>query len=170
MNNLAITLPDVTLTIITSATGTLTTETSGASITMSNIPDFDGGDDANFDHGGPLSAASTDLAVDFSNFNNLAAGEPGVVNTCVNADGFCGLLPALSLDGFRYTLEGTPTADGGDTYTLRVQTANKSYYEVDFTTASVSSSKNVPAMGTFGLIALFGGLIAVAARLRRRVA
>ena len=170
LNNLAITLPDVTLTIITSASNTLTTETSGASITMSNIPDFDGGDDANFDHGGPLSAASEELAVDFSNFNNLAAGEPGVVNTCVNPDNFCGLLPALSLDGYRYTLEGTPSADGGDTYTLRVQTANKSYYEVDFTTASVSSSKNVPAMGTFGLIALFGGLIAVAAKLRRRVA
>jgi hypothetical protein len=30
--------------------------------------------------------------------------------------------------------------------------------------------KNVPAMGAFGLAALFGGLIAVAARLRRRVA
>ena len=105
LNNLAITLPDVTLTIITSASNTLTTETSGASITMSNIPDFDGGDDANFDHGGPLSAASEELAVDFSNFNNLAAGEPGVVNTCVNPDNFCGLLPALSLDGYRYTLE-----------------------------------------------------------------
>lgn len=32
-----------------------------------------------------------------------------------------------------------------------------------------ASSKNVPAMGAFGLAALFGGLIAVAARLRRRV-
>jgi hypothetical protein len=30
-------------------------------------------------------------------------------------------------------------------------------------------SKNVPAMGAFGLAALFGGLVAVAARLRRRV-
>lgn len=33
-----------------------------------------------------------------------------------------------------------------------------------------ASSKNVPAMGAFGLAALFGGLVAVAARLRRRVA
>lgn len=31
------------------------------------------------------------------------------------------------------------------------------------------SGKNVPAMGAFGLAALFGGLVAVAARLRRRV-
>ena len=44
---------------------------------MSNIPDFDGGDDANFDHAGPLSAEnSEELAVDFSNFNN------GVVQSC----------------------------------------------------------------------------------------
>jgi hypothetical protein len=34
---------------------------------------------------------------------------------------------------------------------------------------SGESGKNVPAMGAFGLVALFGGLIAVAARLRRRV-
>lgn len=48
----------------------------------------------------------------------------------------------------------------------------------DFTFARVNlqrsiatdSSKNVPAMGAFGLAALFGGLVAVAARLRRRVA
>jgi hypothetical protein len=32
-----------------------------------------------------------------------------------------------------------------------------------------NAGKNVPAMGAFGLAALFGGLIAVAARLRRRV-
>jgi hypothetical protein len=36
--------------------------------------------------------------------------------------------------------------------------------------SSVVSGKQVPAMGAFGLAALFGGLIAVAARLRRRVA
>ena len=34
---------------------------------------------------------------------------------------------------------------------------------------AVDDSKNVPAMGAFGLAALFGGLVAVAARLRRRV-
>lgn len=34
---------------------------------------------------------------------------------------------------------------------------------------AASGSKNVPAMGAFGLAALFGGLVAVAARLRRRV-
>jgi hypothetical protein len=174
LDYLNITLPDVNLTIITSATNTLYTETSGASISIYpklilGQAGVDGGDDANFDIGGPLSENSTVQVVDFSPFNNLAAGEPGVVTSCVNVDNFCGVLPALSLDGFRYTLEGTPTADGGDTYTLRVQTANFSYYEVEFTTASISSSKNVPAMGTFGLIALFGGLIAVAARLRRRV-
>ena len=32
-----------------------------------------------------------------------------------------------------------------------------------------NTSKNVPAMGAFGLAALFGGLVAVAVRLRRRV-
>ena len=34
---------------------------------------------------------------------------------------------------------------------------------------SYAEGKQVPAMGAFGLAALFGGLIAVAARLRRRV-
>lgn len=34
---------------------------------------------------------------------------------------------------------------------------------------SAANAKNVPAMGAFGLAALFGGLVAVAARLRRRV-
>jgi len=36
-------------------------------------------------------------------------------------------------------------------------------------TLLASDAKNVPAMGAFGLAALFGGLVAVAARLRRRV-
>jgi hypothetical protein len=170
LNQLAVTLPDTVLTIITSATGTLVTETSGASFSINNVPNLDGGDDANFDSGGPLANGATDYALDFSEFNAL--GTPGVVNTCVNADNYCGLLPTLSLDGVRYTLEGTPTEAGGDVLTLRVQSSNGSYYEVELTTALAAedNSKNVPAMGTFGLVALFGGLIAVAAKLRRRLA
>lgn len=170
LNQLAVTLPDLTLTIITSSTGTLVTETSGASLSINNVPNLDGGDDANFDFGGPLSAGAEEYALDFSAFNPL--GDPGVVNTCVNADNFCGLLPSLSLDGVRYTLEGSPTEAGGDVLTLRVQTGNGSYYEVEMITAVAASegSKNVPAMGTFGLVALFGGLVAVAAKLRRKLA
>lgn len=171
LNQLAITLPDTTLTIITSLTGTLVTETSGASLSINNVPNLDAGDDANFDFGGPLSDGATEYAIDFSSFNAL--GTPGVVNTCVNADNFCGLLPTLSLDGVRYTLEGSPTEAGGDVLTLRVQTANGSYYEVEMITAVAASendSKNVPAMGTFGLVALFSGLIAVSAKLRRKSA
>jgi len=169
LNQLAVTLPDLTLTIITSSTGTLVTETSGASFSINNVPNFDAGDDANFDVGGPLSAGATEYALDFSAFNAL--GTPGVVNTCVNADNFCGLLPTLSLDGVRYTLEGSPTEAGGDLLTLRVQTGNGSYYEVEMVTAVASEgSKNVPAMGAFGLIALFSGLVAVGAKLRRKTA
>lgn len=62
------------------------------------------------------------------------------------------------------------TADGID--------VGKAQSFTDFSFARVNlqrsiatdSSKNVPAMGAFGLAALFGGLVAVAARLRRRVA
>ena len=49
----------------------------------------------------------------------------------------------------------------------------QSYSEYDFASieqsVSNTNAKNVPAMGAFGLAALFGGLVAVAARLRRRV-
>lgn len=49
----------------------------------------------------------------------------------------------------------------------------QSYSEYDFASVQQSgggtNGKNVPAMGAFGLAALFGGLVAVAARLRRRV-
>jgi|GEM_PF-725409 len=178
LNNLTLSLPDTTLTILTSATGVLTTLAQGASITITDIPVFDGGLDDNFDVGGALGSqgnvTATDAAynLDFSTFNNLPAGDPGVVVSCVNTvDSFCGLLPSLALDALRYTIEGTPTANGGDTFILRAQSWNNSYYEIVFTTAEVDGgSKNVPAMGTFGLIALFGGLVAVSAKLRRRVA
>lgn len=178
-----ITLADQTLTIITGQTGTLVTETSGAEIKINHASadlQVDGGDDSNFDIGGPLSAGNTVETLDFSTFNNIAAGDTnGPVLSCTNVDGYCGLLPALSLDGVRYTLEGTPSPAGGDTLTLRVQTSNNSYYEVELVTGPIiqaqvqtqeGDGKNVPAMGTFGLVALFGGLIAVAAKLRRRLA
>jgi hypothetical protein len=49
----------------------------------------------------------------------------------------------------------------------------QSFTMYDFTSVEQSGGgtqgKNVPAMGAFGLVALFGGLVAVAARLRRRV-
>jgi len=173
MDLLSAQLPDTTLTIITGSDANgplfLTTETAGAGIRLSDTNVTDGGDDANFDQGGPLSANGLAELIDFSTFNDLGAGAPGVVDTCVNASGYCGLLPSLNLDGVRWTVEGTPTASGGDTFILRAQTSNKSYYEVSIVTAAVSG-KNVPAMGAFGLVALFGGLVAVAARLRRRVA
>ena len=173
MDLLSAQLPNTTLTIITGADAngplTLTTETAGAAIRLSDTNVTDGGDDANFDQGGPLSANGLAELIDFSTFNDLGAGAPGVVDTCVNVSGYCGLLPSLNLDGVRWTVEGTPTASGGDTFILRAQTSNKSYYEVTIVTAAVSG-KNVPAMGAFGLVALFGGLVAVAARLRRRVA
>jgi hypothetical protein len=172
---LSVQLPDLKLTIITGADATtgetlfLVTETAGAAIRLSDKNVTDGGDDANFDQGGPLSDNGLAELIDFSTFNNISAGAPGVVDTCVNASGYCGLLPSLNLDGVRWTLEGTPTTNGGDTFVLRGQTSNFSYYEITLETAAVVG-KNVPAMGAFGLVALFGGLVAVAARLRRRVA
>ena len=57
-------------------------------------------------------------------------------------------------------------------------TPGKAYSQQDFAFNHVTSqdavlegtaAKNVPAMGAFGLAALFGGLVAIAARLRRRV-
>ena len=49
----------------------------------------------------------------------------------------------------------------------------QSYSEYDFASieqsVSKTNAKNVPAMGAFGLAALFGGLVAVAGRLRRRL-
>lgn len=169
LDELSIQLPDMTLTIITGATETLTTDTAGAALRLSDTNVVDSGDDANFDQGGLLSANGLAELIDFSTFNDIGAGAPGVVDTCANASGYCGLLPSLNLDGVRWTLEGTPSSSGGDTFILRAQTSNKSYYEVEFVTAAVAG-KNVPAMGAFGLAALFGGLIAVAARLRRTVA
>jgi|MDSY01.1.fsa_nt_gb hypothetical protein len=174
-----ITLPDYTLTIITGETTTLITETSGAEIKINHASadlQADGGDDANFDVGGPLSALNVVETLDFSTFNNISIGDTdGPVLNCVNSAGYCGLLPALSLDGVRYTIEGTPSEAGGDTLTLRVQTSNNSYYEIEMITgpiiqAQLGGAKNVPAMGTFGLVALFGGLVAVAAKLRRKLA
>ncbi len=54
--------------------------------------------------------------------------------------------------------------------------AAQSFTSYDFSTVvsqdfelAAADAKNVPAMGAFGLAALFGGLVAVAARLRRRV-
>ena len=169
LDELYIRIPDTMLTIITGATTTLVTTTAGASLRVSDANVVDGGNEANFDSGGTLADGSTAELVDFSTFNNFLAGDPGVVDSCADGAGNCGLLPALSLDGTRFTLEGTPTSSGGDTFILRVQTSNTSYYEVEFVTAAVQG-KNVPAMGAFGLVALFGGLVAVAARLRRRVA
>ena len=169
MDLLSVQLPDMTLTIITGPTETLITETAGAAIRLSDKNVIDGGDDANFDQGGPLANNGLAELIDFSTFNDIGAGALGVVDSCVNASGYCGNLPSLNLDGVRWTLEGTPTANGGDTFILRAQTSNKSYYEITLVTAAVTG-KNVPAMGAFGLVALFGGLVAVAARLRRRVA
>lgn len=52
-------------------------------------------------------------------------------------------------------------------------TFNRSQYSTvlssSFTPSVDDLGKNVPAMGAFGLAALFGGLIAIAGRLRRRV-
>jgi len=169
LDELSIQLPNLNLTIITGESETLSTDTAGAALRISDTNVVDSGNDANFDQGGTLASAGLAELVDFSTFNDIGAGAPGVVDTCTNASGYCGLLPSLNLDGVRWTLEGTPSASGGDTFILRAQTSNKSYYEVQFVTAAVIA-KNVPAMGAFGLVALFGGLVAVAAKLRRRVA
>jgi len=157
LDSLSVTLPDLVLTIIDGPTTTTQVQASGASLSMGNIPHFDGGADSNFDVGGPLSAASAQIEADFSTFNALAAGQPGVVKQCTDATGTvpptggstgtCTLLPALNLDGVRYTLEGTPSTSGGDVLTLRVQTSNNSYYVLELTTAI--AGKNVPVPGLF---------------------
>lgn len=157
LHQLAMTFADQNLSILDAAPpNNLVTTTSAGSLSIDTIPDVDGGDDANFDVGGPLSAASAVQVVDFSQFN--AVGTPGPVVTCTDTTGNCNLLPGLSLDGVRYTLEGAPGGVCNDNYTLRVQTGNNSYYEVAIATAPIVNTKNVPvpAMFIYLTLALMG--------------
>lgn len=161
LHQLAVTFADQTLSILDAAPpNNLVTTTSGGSLSIENIPNVDGGNDANFDVGVPLvlplPATPPPRVVDFSQFN--AAGTPGPVLTCTDTTGNCGLVPGLNLDGVRYTLEGTPGGVCNDSYTLRVQTDNNSYYEVAITTAPIVNSKNVPvpAMFIYLTLALMG--------------
>ncbi len=149
LHNLAMTFSDQKLDILDAAPpNNLVATTSGGSLNIDNVANIDGGNDANFDVGGLLSAGSAVQTVDFSGFG--PAGAPGSpVVTCTDTTGNCALLPGLNLDGVRYTLEGTPTAACTDSYTLRVQTSNNSYYEVDFTTAPIVNTKNVPVPALF---------------------
>jgi hypothetical protein len=112
-----------------------------------------------FDVGGSLDANTSIVAGAFSKFDG------GVVTSCVGVSGNCGLLAGLNLHPTRYTIEGTPAA--GAVLTLFAQTSNKSFYEVEITLGDEvgTGGKNVPAMGAFGLIALFIGLIGVARKL-----
>lgn len=135
-------------------------ESSKGQITLSG-PQNDGGFAADFDAGNPLSQGNTISVGAFSRFDG------GIVTSCVDQTGNCGLLGGLNLNPVRYTISGTPGV--GEQLTLKVQTDNTSYYEVVLTLGNeVSDSKNVPAMGAFGLTALFAGLLAVASRLRAR--
>ena len=157
LHQLALTFADQTLSILDAAPpNNLETTTSGGSLSIENIPNVDAGDDANFDVGGLLSAGSAVQTVDFSQFN--AVGNPGPVVTCTDTTGNCNLLPGLNLDGVRYTLEGTPGGVCNDSYTLRVQTGNNSYYEVAINTAPIVNTKNVPvpAMFIYLTLALMG--------------
>ena len=147
--NLAVTFADQRLDILDAAPpNNLVTTTSGGSLNIDNVANIDGGNDANFDVGGLLSAGSAVQTVDFSQFG--AAGVPGSpVVTCTDTTGNCTLIPGLNLDGVRYSLEGTPSGVCNDAYTLRVQTSNNSYYEVAISTAPIVNSKNVPVPALF---------------------
>ena len=164
---LAITFSDQRIDILDAAPpNNLVTTTSGGSLSITSPSNLDGGDDANFDRGGPLGTGNTDLTVDFTQFG--AAGAPGSpVVTCTDTTGNCLAIPGLNLDGVRYTLEGTPSGVCSDNYTLRVQTDNNSYYEVDITTSPIVNSKNVPVPAIFIYLTLaFMGLAGV--KLSRR--
>ena len=177
LDELAITLPDLQLQIIDGPGPTIiTVETEGASLSTEDIPHFDGGGDANFDFGTslddelPPNNVATFQTIDFSLFNNILGGDPGVVKSCTDSTGNCALLPSLSLDGVRYTLEGTLTATGGDSLTLRVQTSNTSYYEVALVTGGLAvPGKNVPVPAPFIYLTL-AALAAVGVRLSRKAA
>ena len=172
LDQLAITLPDLNLTIIDGPGETLSVNTAGASLSIDTVPEFDEGNDANFDIGGLLGTGSTTQVMDFSQFNDISGGAPGVVKSCTDTQGpdNCTLLPGLSLDGVRYTLEGTLTATGGDSLTLRVQTSNTSYYEVALVTGGIAvPGKNVPVPAPFIYLTL-AALAAVGVRLGRKAA
>ncbi len=168
LDQLAVTFPDMTTSILDSATPAQV-GTVGGSLNIQTIPHFDGGNDANFDAGGLLGAGSTTVIVDFSTFNDFVGGAPGVIKSCTSTVTTCSSLPALNLDGVRYTLQGTLTLAGGDALTLRVQTANASYYEVDLVTETISPlGKNVPIPAIFiYLSALTFGLLGFV-RLRKQ--
>ena len=135
-------------------------EASKAQITLSG-PQVDDGFTSDFDAGKPLSQGNTISVGAFSRFDG------GIVTSCVDQTGNCSLLGGLNLNPVRYTISGTPGV--GEQLTLKVQTDNTSYYEVVLTLGNEESDgKNVPAMGAFGLTALFAGLLAVASRLRAR--
>ena len=155
-------LPDTNMSIIDGPGPTvIQVESSKAQITLSG-PQSDGGAASDFDAGGPLSQGNTIGVGAFSRFDG------GVVTSCVDQTGNCALLGGLNLNPVRYTIAGTPGV--GQQLTLKVQTDNTSYYEVVLTLGDEvgTASKNVPAMGAFGLTALFAGLLAVASRLRAR--
>jgi len=177
LTELSIGFPDLTMNILTvlNPYTTLTVETSGVGLHIGTHPIEDSGHIANqLDVGGDITENSKLERLYVSPFNDINNVNPqsGAVDSCISTgtgSDYCPIIPGLSLNATRYTLEGTPTDAGGDTFILRAQTfSNNSYYEITFTTAVASSNKNVPAMGAFGLIALFAGLITIGARLRSR--
>jgi len=96
--------------------------------------------------------SSTDVVADFSHFAD-------VIETCVGP--LCSLIDTLDLDGVRYQIDGNLTAEGGDTITVTVQTANDSVYQVNVLTQAVvaEAGENVPFPTAFiilGGLALLG--------------
>jgi len=81
-----------------------------------------------------------------------------IVDTCVGTA--CALLPVLNLNGIKYELVGRVNVDGGDALTLTTETANKSSYVVQLTTAVVP----VPAA-----VWLFGSALGLLGWIRSRV-
>ena len=132
----SVVLPDTNITFITLSFNTMQVETSGASFSAVSIPN-NGGYDSNFDAGGPLSLSSSSIIVDWTELNDLTSGETGIVTSCQSPDGFCSLIHFLSLDMVRFTIEGTPSQNGGDEFILRGQTSNNSYIELELSTAAV---------------------------------
>jgi hypothetical protein len=84
-----------------------------------------------FQHNGAPNPDNPDFAV-FSDIVDSCSDSPSGT--------LCPLIPLLNLDGVRYRLEGTITADGGDSLVLKLQTANNSILRVNFTTAAEAAA------------------------------
>lgn len=120
----------------------------------------------NDSYGGTGDASQNALALTYHEVQGVrAGGKFTITHTGNTAADF----EAVSVDYRHETDISFPTAVGTLAYAQSFTDYTFDHIVTNQVSDAADSTKNVPAMGAFGLAALFGGLVAVAARLRRRV-